>query len=64
MQHFVFSALEDTHAALEGKVPEVTPGRIVPHFESKAEITVRGLAESCHKGVRGRLLVYCLQCGS
>jgi hypothetical protein len=43
VQHFVFSSLEDPRPVVKGTLPELHPGRIVPHFEAKAEIVVRCL---------------------
>lgn len=41
MKHLVFSSLEDVRRLLpKGALPEVAPGRIVPVFESKAEVEV------------------------
>lgn len=41
MQHLIFSALEDVRRFIpKGDLPDVEPGRIIPHFESKGEIEV------------------------
>lgn len=41
VNHLVWSSLEDPRPVIKGALPEVAPGRIIPHWESKAEITVR-----------------------
>ncbi|KAK9840690.1 hypothetical protein WJX84_008639 [Apatococcus fuscideae] len=39
VKHLVWSGLEDPRPVAHGALPETQPGRIIPHFESKAEIT-------------------------
>ncbi|DBA66689.1 hypothetical protein WJX79_009438 [Trebouxia sp. C0005] len=40
VKHLVWSSLEDPRPVAKGVLPEVQPGRIVPHFESKSEVEV------------------------
>lgn len=59
IQHLVWSGLEDprTKEGVSAKLKEVAPGSLVPHFESKAAVTVRismtadVLAEACSDGL-------------
>ena len=40
MKHLIWSALEDPRKDVMHLLPQLGAGRVVPHFESKAEIAV------------------------
>lgn len=54
MKHLVWSALEDVRQFPDVKagLKEVSPGHLVAHFESKAEVTVSWELEVAVEGVR------------